>query len=193
MSLISWIVLLIFLPASLGLIQQSIFTGVLSHQLLALVLVLMSLEQARMAVIDLEQIRTVQQRSPVQDARLNHFYRITVSTIILELIGFYLGSMVPALLGWAALLTSLSQFWFNLFAKIQLQPDQEVPIQAWGITQRLPVLLANTIGTVLVLLWMLQIVPLYAVSLLLGLVILYMIAKYFLLSGSDKPSSPVKP
>lgn len=145
----------------------------LSSQLLALALLLLCIDQARMAVVDLENVKQVKQQVP--DPRLNNFYRVTISTIVVELLGFY-GSYLW--LGWGAVLVLLSQVWFNLLAGIQLQPAEENPIQAWGIPERSIVLIADGIGLILVSLWILQIAPLWMASGLLMMVVIYGWVKY---------------
>ncbi|WP_199320381.1 hypothetical protein [Leptolyngbya sp. FACHB-261] len=126
-----------------------------------------------MAVVDLEQIALV--KDQIYDSRLSNFHKITTSTIILELLGFYSSSIS---LGWGAVLVLLSQVWFNLLAGIQLQPLGKVAIQPSAISERLPVLIANGIGLILVSLWLLQVAPLSMASGLLGLVIFYIWVKY---------------
>ncbi len=169
----AWLMFLLYFPASLGLLSQVMGGNELFHQLLALALLLLCIDQARMAVVDLEQVEQVKQK--VQDARLDSFYRVTVSTIILELLGFY-GAYFW--LGWGAILVLLSQIWFNVLAGIQLQPMEETPIQSWGIPERRIVLIADGIGLILVSLWILQIAPLWMASGLLAMVIIYGWVKY---------------
>jgi hypothetical protein len=170
---ISWLIFLLFFPASLGLLSQVIGGNELSHQLLALALLLLCVDQARMAVVDLEQVKQVKQK--VQDARLDNFYWVTVSTIVLELLGFYSAYIW---LGWGAILVLLSQIWFNVLAGIQLQPAEENPIQSWGIPERSIVLVADVIGLILVSLWIMQLVPLWMASGLLGMLVIYGWLKY---------------
>ena len=164
---------LLFFPASLGLLSQMIGRNELSSQLLALALLLLYIDQARMAVVDLENVKQVKQQ--VQDVRLGNFYWVTVSTIVLELLGFYSSSFW---LGWGAILVLLSQVWFNFLAGIQLQPTEENPIQSWGIPERRLVLIADGIGIILVGLWIAQIAPLWMASGLLAMVIIYGWVKY---------------
>jgi hypothetical protein len=170
----------LFFLAGLGLLGQ-VFRGDLPHQLLAIAFLLFCIEQARMAVVDLRQIALV--RRQVQDTRLSHFHRITVSTIMLELIGFYSASVW---LGWGAFLVLLSQVWFNALAGIQLQPLNPIPIQPWGVFQRLPVLMADGVGLIFVLLWIWQIAPLGIAAALLGLVLLFGIVKYVVPGSADR-------
>jgi len=169
--------ILLFFPASLGLVGQVIGGDGLAAQRLAIAFLMFSVEQTRMAVIDLEQITAVRQqtREQVQDDRLNYFYRVTVSTIVLELIGFYIAAIW---LGWGAVLVLLSQVWFNCFSAIQLYPTDASPIQSWGIPKRIPVLIADGIGLTLVGLWIANFLPLWTASGILGLAIVFGFVKY---------------
>ncbi|HEY9879973.1 MAG TPA: hypothetical protein V6D29_16080 [Leptolyngbyaceae cyanobacterium] len=171
----------LFLPAGLGLLGQVVWALGWSDRtastwavgLLALGTLLICLEQAHMAVVDLRQIHLVKQQTP--DPRLRHFYWITLSTIAIELIGFYVAT---PWLGWGALIVLLSQAWFNLLANIQLHPATPQPIRSWGIRDRLPVLVADGVGLLLASLWIAQIVPIWGASLLLSIVLIYGWVKY---------------
>jgi hypothetical protein len=178
MSSIGWLMVWLFFPASLGLVRQAIVGEGLAFQLLAIAFLLFSVEQTRMARVDLEQIAEIRQQMQDQqapDERLKHFYRVTIGTIALELIGFY---MAAIWLGWGAVLVLLSQVWFNCFANIQLYPADVSSIRAWGISQRIPVLVADGIGLVLVSLWMANISSLWMASGILSLAIGFGIVKY---------------
>jgi len=173
MSAIAWIIFLLFFPASLGILRQIIAGNELSHQLLALGLLLFSLEQARMAVVDLQQVGEAKKQ--VQDSRLDSFYTITVSTIIIEILGFYTAAVW---LGWGIILVLLSQVWFNLFAGIQIQLSPEIVIQSCGIPQRSLVLIGDVLGLILIALWMMRIAPLEIVLGLWAMAIVYGGVKY---------------
>lgn len=69
----------------------------LSGSILALGTLGMCLEQARMATVDLEQIAQFQEK--IVDPRLDRFLVVTISTIVLELLGFYLAALW---IGWGA-------------------------------------------------------------------------------------------
>lgn len=134
---------------------------------------MLCLEQAHMAITDLQQIAAAQQQ--VQDQRLDQFRWVTQSTIAIELVGFYIAGIW---LGWGAFTVLLSQVWFNLLAQIRLQPGAPEPIQLRGLSDRLPVLVADGVGLLLAGFWMAQIVPLVAAALLLTIVLLYGWFKY---------------
>lgn len=180
MSSIAWVMFLLFFPACVGLLGQVIGAERLSSQVLAIAILLLCVDQARMAVVDLEQIAQVKQQT--QDLRLARFSQVTLSTIALELLGFYTAAVA---LGWGSIIILLSQVWFNLQAGIQLHPGQKVAVHVWGIPERLPVLCVDGIGLVLTSLWMLEVAPLAIAVGLLGLVLIYGWVKYGL------PAKPV--
>ncbi|MBD2260329.1 hypothetical protein H6G13_22400 [Pseudanabaena sp. FACHB-2040] len=172
---------LLFLPAALGLFRQ-VMRGLGWSQgasldwplgILALGTLLICLEQAHMAIADLQQIEATQQQ--VQDRRLNRFHWVTLSTIAIELAGFYAASIW---IGWGALIVLLSQVWFNLLARIQLQPGTTKPVRSCGVAQRLPVLLADGVSLLLIGLWIAQVAPIWNAVLLLAIVLLYGWVKY---------------
>ncbi|OLP18161.1 hypothetical protein BST81_14185 [Leptolyngbya sp. 'hensonii'] len=179
--MITWVIFGLFCPAALGiLLGQVIWEHELSHQLLAPGLVLFCIDQARMAVIDLEQITVAKQH--LQDPRLDQFYWITVSTIVIELGGFYLASFF---LGWGSLVVLLSQIWFNTLATIHLLPAPAIDIQPRSFQSRLPVLIANGVGVILISLWIMAMGQLWIDSILWGMTFAYGIVKYCLISTRD--------
>jgi hypothetical protein len=139
----------------------------LSTIILALGTSVMSLEQARMAAVDLQEIDHFQEK--ISDFRLDNFFRVTISTIILELVGFYLAAFW---LGWGALIVLLSQIWFHCLAKIQLQPTTDKIID-YGIMPRLPVLFADGIAIMFVVCWLAKIAPLTMATALTAMVFIY--------------------
>ncbi|MDX2098704.1 MAG: hypothetical protein SFW36_13085 [Leptolyngbyaceae cyanobacterium bins.59] len=169
------IITLLFLPALIGIGRQVIWGNAWSYKLLALGLVLLCIEQTYMAIVDLQQISEVKQQ--VQDEQLRRFFWVTVSTIALELTGFYLAMRS---LGWGAVLVLVSLVWFNALATIKLQPSNPEPIQQRKFLERLPVLIADVVGLMLVALWIAKIGPLWAASILLGMLLHYGLLKYAL-------------
>ncbi len=150
--MISKIIFLLFFPASLGILRQVILSPQLTHQLLGFGIFLFCIEQANMANQDLRQVINAQRQ--IQDARLDIFQRVTVITIILELIGFYLSSIYLAS---GSLVILLGLILFNLFANIKIHNSANHIIKDWNITERLPVLIADIVGLILVSMWMLNI------------------------------------
>ncbi len=130
------------------------------------------MEQARMAAVDLAEIAQFQQKT--SDPRLDRFFIVTVSTIVLELAGFYLAALW---IGWGALIVLVSQIWFQCLAKIQLQPSTEKIIDH-GIVPRLPILLADGIGIIFVAFWLAKIAPLIMAITLTTMLLIYGSIKY---------------
>jgi hypothetical protein len=166
---------LLFFPASLSILRQVIWGSELTHQLLALGMFIFCIEQARMAAKDLQQI--AEAKKQVKDIRLDTFSTITISTIIIELFGFYASSVW---LGWGSILILLSQVWFNLFAGVKIHSSTELVIQTWKVSERLPVLIADFIGLILISLWMSHIASLWITLVLFGMAIVYCSIKLIL-------------
>ena len=137
----------------------------------ALALTLLCLDQGRMALVDFSNIRQV----GLDEQRVRQFYQVTVVAIALELISFFL-AWIQLGLGTAGVL--VSQLFFNTAAKIQLYPDRVDPIQPWGIQERSPVLIANTVALGLITLWQANKFRLAAAALLLVMVVAYLAIKY---------------
>ena len=122
-----------------------------------------------MAIFDLQQVARVRALL-VSDARLDRFYEVTAMTIALEWVGMY-GAQSSLWVGAAVILTS--QVGFNLFAGVQLLPDQLEPIMTFGIRDRALVLVADVVGVGLVGLGIAGVMPLGVASGLLGMVVIY--------------------
>ena len=167
-----FILFLLFFPASLAIMRQIFVSVDLSFSILALGTFAMCLEQARMAAVDLQQIDHFQEK--INDFRLDNFFMVTISTIVLELVGFYLAAFC---LGWGALIVLISQIWFHCLAKIQLQPTTDKIID-YGIMPRLPVLFADGIGIMFVVLWLEKIAPLIMATTLTAMLLIYGGIKY---------------
>lgn len=172
---ISRIIFLLFFPANLCILRQVIWSGELTHQILAIAMFLFCIEQARMADRDLKQI--AEAKAKVKDSRLDTFLTVTISTIFLELLGFYTASIW---LGWGSVLILLSQIWFNLLASIKISTSPEIFIQPWKVSERYNVLFADFLGLVLVSLWMLQIASVQITWILFGMAIAYCSIKLIL-------------
>jgi hypothetical protein len=125
-----------------------------------------------------EDANTVAQRSSAhlpEDSRLNRFYKVTTSTIVLEIVGFYLALLS---LQWGALLIILSQIWFNLLAAVQLHAKETPAVVSFGIADRQAVLVANAIGFGLLCSWPIEAARTWLASGLLVLIVLFLIMKY---------------
>lgn len=171
--IIKLLILGLFFPASIGIIWRIFNHDNLSHQLLAFAIFLMCLEQATMAVVDLENISIIKQK--YHDHRLKNFTKVTMITIVIELLGFYVSVFD---LYWGAILVLVSLIFFNLCAKVQLHPSNQIIIKVYGIPKRLPLLMADGLGLMLVILGRLQIVPLLMSSILCGMILIYGVLKY---------------
>jgi hypothetical protein len=204
------VIFLLFFPACVGLLSQVIWGVGLTHQLVALGTFIFCIEQARMAVKDLQQIQDA--KIHIQDVRLDTFHAVTLVTIAVELLGFYTSIVW---LGWGSILILLSQVWFNLFAPVKILYSnfssssalaasapillsdnvsngvvQKLEVQAWKVSERLPVLIADLLGLVLISFWMLQIGSLFISWLLFGMVIVYGVAKLVLLFSAKSSFIP---
>lgn len=185
--MIAPIIFLLFFPASLLILGQAIAENELSHQLLAFVLLLFSLEQARMAVVDLESV--AEAKKQVQDSHLDKFSKVVISTIIIELLGFYISSFG---LGVGMIIVLLSQIGFNLFAGIKIELSTKSIIQKTTISERFPELIADVLALILVGLWLLKIAPLAIATSLAAIAIAYGCVKYLFSSqqGKNRVSLP---
>lgn len=174
MSAIAGRILCLFLPAGAGLGVKLLTVSSWAERCLTLALLLLCLEQTHMAIADLQQIAEVKNQG-LKSPRLHRFQQVTLSTLALELLGFYVAWIW---LGGGALLVLLSLLGFNLLAGVQLQPHQPVLIEKCGPEQRWPVIVADLVGLVLASLWHLQIAPLATALGLLGMICLYGMVKY---------------
>lgn len=163
---------LLFAPAGLMLLVQVAIAPTVAESLIALALALFCPELAYMARVDLQNVMAI---APEEDSRLDHFYPIVVSTIVLEITGLYTALLSPH---WGAMGVIASQIWFNLLAKIQLFPGEVPAIRSFGVLERRPVLIANGIGLGLLLLWPVQIIRIWLAAGLLFLIVLFLIIKY---------------
>jgi len=140
------------------------------QRLLVLGFGLLSLDQARMALVDLGHIRQVKQALIVSSPALQSFAILTWTTIVWEVLGFYWGILQ---LGTGILLVLSSQVWFNALASIRLilVPEPTIEIRAWQ--EKIPVLLADALGIALMGLWLHHIAPLTIVVSLWAIALVY--------------------
>jgi hypothetical protein len=172
-------------PAIAALFWQAIVQPELAQKLLAIALLLLSLDLLKMAIFDLEQVALVKSRwlesqtkallIDETDPRLAWFQKVTIVTIVFELLGLY-GALVS--LSWGAIVILLSQVGFNLFAQVQLLPDQSEMIQSFGIRDRAIVLIADGLGIVLAAIGLSGRYSWETSAGLLGMVVLYGIVKF---------------
>jgi len=174
---IARIIFLLFFPACIAiLLKQVIWGSELTHQLLAVGIFFFCIEQANMANQDLQQVANA--KLEIKDSRLDNFQVTTITTIIIELIGFYLSSIC---LGYGSILILVGIIWFNLFVKIKFETtSSDIRIKFWKITERSTVLIADMIGLTLVSMWILKIGDLWISWGLFLMAIFYCCVKLFL-------------
>ena len=184
----------LFLPAGVGLLAEIFQAPTVPEKVLTFALALFCPELARMAFVDLENIASIAKTTndSAINARLSRFRIVVISTIELEIIGFYLAVLfVPfsrsLLLPFGAIAIIFSQLWFNLLADIQLWPTEIPSIQPWGSGQRLPVLVANAIGLGLLSLWIIPEIRLWLAIGLATLIILFLLIKYAIPALGPRP------
>ena len=170
----------LYAPAIGLLLWQTIVQTSLDQKLLAIAILLLSLDLLKMAIFDLEQVAKVRSMLTINsiEPRLDRFYWVTISTIVLELIGLYLG---PISLSSSAIVVLLSQIGFNLLTQVQLMPDMPDivnKIQPWGIRDRAVVLIADCLGIGLVTLGQSGHWPIETSVGLLMMVVTYGVIKY---------------
>ncbi|MEM6451966.1 MAG: hypothetical protein AAF703_16835 [Cyanobacteria bacterium P01_D01_bin.105] len=183
----------LFLPAIVMLLTHIVRAQAIATTtaalLITIALLLFCIELARMAYVDLNNVAmtaallssqtelkaaTPETAAQAKDySLLNRFFGITISTIALELSGFYLALFS---LQWGALIVIFSQLWFNLLAGIQLFPNHSPAIVPFGIKQRIDVLAANSVAICLLCLW-----PISAMKLVVGIGLLTLITLFLLL------------
>ena len=153
---------------------------------MAVALLLFCLELARMAWVDLENVAMTAEvmkenveNSTLTDS-LSRFHRVVISTIVLELFGFYLAQQFLAI---GATVIIFSQLWFNLLAGVQLHPEEPAPVVPFGIGDRKAVLIANGLALSLLCCWPIESVRSALATGLLTLIVLFLIIKY----GLSKP------
>ena len=178
----SRVVFLLFFPACLGILGQVIRSEAFDHRLLALGLLIFAVDQAKMAVLDLKNVKSAKEK--IKDIQLQYFYYIAISTISLELIGFYVASVQ---LGWGIILVLASQVGFNFFANIRLQPTESIIIQEKPFSEKIAVLIADIVALILIGFWMNAIAPLTIVLTLWTMAIAYGCIKYFLSLQEKNP------
>lgn len=140
----------LFLPAGLGILLRAVQAASLAERLLAIALALFCPELARMALVDASNLTAIAQHQ--QDSRLDRFLNVLISTVVLELFGFYIAFFSLPVGG---IVVISSQLWFNLLAGIALYPGRIPAVTSLGIAERTPILIANGLGLLLLGLWML--------------------------------------
>jgi hypothetical protein len=188
MPAIAWSWFAIYFPACCLLLGKTILAADLSERILAVALLLLALDLARMAVVDLEAVEVLRQEG--EDAAVEGFFRVTVSTIVLELLGLYAtwGNLV---LG--GTIVSISQLWFNLLVRVQLKPTAAVKVEPWGIVDRLPVIGAQIFTLAILFLYSQDFAQLWLAVILLAAILIYGGIKYgrLLISSTILPEEKI--
>ena len=174
---ISRIIFLLFFPACIAILLKQVIWGLdLTHQLLAIGIFFFCIEQANMANQDLQKVADAKNR--IKDSRLDEFQTTTITTIVIELIGFYLSSIW---LSFGLIFILIGIIWFNLFVKIKLKKTaSDIIIQPWLRTERLTVLIADIIGLILASLWILDVGDFWISWGLFSMAVIYCCIKLFL-------------
>ncbi len=171
----------LYAPAMILVLWQAIVQPSLDQKLLAIAILLLSLDLLRMAIFDLEQVAKVRSmlaidsNEPKNEPKLDRFFWVTIGTVTVELIGLYLA---PVSLSSSAIVILLSQVGFNLLTQVQLMPDLVDKIQPWGIRDRAVVLIADCLGIGLVVLGQRGYWPIGTSVGLLMMVVIYGVIKY---------------
>ena len=140
-----------------------------------------------MALVDASNLTAIAQQQ--KDSRLDRFFSVLISTIVLELVGFYVAFFsLPT----GGIIVIFSQLWFNLLAGIELYPERVPAVTSLGILERTPILIANGLGLSLLGLWMLwpeSHIRIGLASGLLLLITLFLGLKYLLPGGGAEDPS----
>lgn len=168
------ILITFFTPASMGLLWQTFTNDILSAQLLYFAFFLFSLEQISTAFIDLSSY--FQEKTQDRYSQLSIFLSIVIITIIIELFGFYFALLS---LGWGSIIVLISQFFFNLFAPLKVIPNQDkIILQSYSLSDKLSLLLVDSIVILLITLWFNNIYPLFIGFFILLIMLIFMMIKY---------------
>jgi hypothetical protein len=188
MPAIAWIWFAIYSPACCLLLGKMILAADLSERILTVALLLLALDLARMAVVDLEAVKVLRQEG--ENAAVEGFFRVTISTIVLELWGLYAtwGNLV---LG--GTIVSVSQLWFNLLVRVQLKPTAAVKVKHWRIVDRLPVIGAQIFTLAILSLYSQDFARLWLAVTLLASILIYGVIKYRKISLSSTIEEEKKP
>lgn len=189
---------ILFFPASFGLLWQSFTSNSLSEQLISFSFFLFSLEQARMAFIDLKSYSVAKsenlynyhkltKKSPSinllsqntilasENHNLSQFLLVTVSTIIIELSGFYLALFS---IGWGAISVLISLIWFNIFSPLKVIDSDKFSLTNYLFYDKIMILLADFICLMLMSLWIINVYPLVIALIILLITLIFAVIKY---------------
>lgn len=171
------IIFFLFFPASLGLLWQTFTLNILSEQLISFAFFLFSIEQARMALVDLRYYYLAKKN--INNKLLSQFLVVIIITIIIELCGFYWALFS---VGWGALLVIISQIWFNFFAPLKVVEDKNSSLQKYNYSEKIAVLFADFVPLFLMVLWLINFYPLTIAFTILIITLVFGFVKYGKLS-----------
>lgn len=174
MNLTNLTIFLLFFPPSLGLLGQLFYSSNLSYQLIAFSFFLCCLEQARMAVIDINKYKLAQNK--FEDKRLVNFKYVLLTTIFIELCGFYL-TFFSLKIG--TILVFLSQVFFNSLVGIKIETIPNLMIINYDLNQRISLVIIDGFVLLLMILWSLNIQSLLIAIAMLLITITFLLTKYF--------------
>ena len=176
MNIYLMLVLALYFPAGAGLIYQSARVSLLPERIMSLALAIFCIELARMAVVDLHKASAVSSKKDnvLLEASLNRFRTVVTSTIVLELIGFYLALLFVS--GGASVVIC-SQLWFNLWVNVQLWPGLTPEVIPFALRERIPVLLVNLLELVHLSLWRISSLQIWLASGMFALILLFLMIK----------------
>jgi hypothetical protein len=167
------IIFFLFFPASLGLLWQTLTLNILSEQLISFAFFLFSVEQARMALVDLRSYYLA--KKDIDNQVRSQFLVVIIITIIIELCGFYWALFS---VGWGALLVIISQIWFNCFAPLRVVEDENTRLQKYNFPEKIAVLFADFIPLFLMVLWLINFYPLTIAFIILSITLVFGFVKY---------------
>ncbi|WP_017296153.1 hypothetical protein [Geminocystis herdmanii] len=193
---------ILFFPASFGLLWQSLTLNNLSEQLISFSFFLFSLEQARMAFVDItsyslgksnnsynydiltQEIKQESQKVNLtsqdtifdgENNNLSQFLFVIISTIIIELFGFYLSLFS---LGWGAIFVVISLIWFNSLAPLKVLETDKFSLTNYTFSDKIFILFADFICLVLMSLWVINFYPLTIAFIILFITLTFAGVKY---------------
>ena len=149
-----------------------------SERLMAIALLLFTADLARMAIVDIDNLRRVHRQAslkPAQVSALLGFRYSLAATIVLELLGLLISWRW---VGAGISLVMLSQLLFNLSVKVSVDPHSQPAIRPWPIRERLDVLIADSVALGLAVVWSVTNHPVGIAITILMMVVVYLAIKY---------------
>ncbi|MEM9568191.1 MAG: hypothetical protein AAF974_07770 [Cyanobacteria bacterium P01_E01_bin.34] len=177
--------ILAYMCAGGGLVIRVVRAESNAEQVMAIALLLFTVDLARMAIVDLSNLNSVRKQmasNPDAIPRLAEFGYSLAVTIALELLGLLISWRW---VGAGIAIVLLGQLFFNLSVRISVSKINsdclhiQPSIRSWPIVERLDVLLADAIALSLAVSWMVTKQPLGIAIAILVMVSIYLSIKYF--------------